>query len=145
MSQTPRGKTEAKLYDAIASFNETASWDILRLAQMRQYLAEHLANALVPSWLHERHCETAGEEIAHVLLMFGLFPPDWMNVYRAEVLAEDGQAYGGELAMLRDLVRTLRVAVRPDDADLGEVRRLLHQHATDDAAARAENNQGDSK
>lgn len=65
--------------------------------------------------------------------------------HRAEVLAEDGQAYDGELAMLRDLVRTLRVAARPDDADLGEIRRLLHHHATDDAAARAANNQGDSK
>jgi hypothetical protein len=136
MSETPRDKTEAKLYDAIASFNETACWDILRLAQMRQYLAEHLANALVPSWLHERKCETAGEEIAHVLLMFGLFPPDWVDAFRAEVLAADGQAYDGELAMYRELVRTLRAVARPDDADMNEVRRLLHHHAADDAAAR---------
>ena len=62
-----------------------------------------------------------------------------LDAYRAEVLAEDGQAYDGELAMLRGLVRTLRTVVRPDTADLGEVRRLLHHHATDDATARAEN------
>jgi hypothetical protein len=89
MSETPRDKTEAKIYDALVSFNQTAQWNVLRLAQMRQYLAEHIANALVPTWLHERKAETAGEEIAHVLLMFGLFPDDWMNDYRAEVLAEE--------------------------------------------------------
>jgi hypothetical protein len=89
MSETPRDKTEAKIYDALVSFNQTAQWNMLRLAQMRQYLAEHIANALVPTWLHERKAETAGEEIAHVLLMFGLFPDDWLNDYRAEVLAEE--------------------------------------------------------
>jgi hypothetical protein len=61
-----------------------------------------------------------------------------LDEHRAEVLAADGQAYDGELAMLRGLVRTLRVVARPDDADMGEVRRLLHHHATDDAAAREE-------
>lgn len=45
-------------------------------------------------------------------------------------------AYPGELEMLRGLVRTLRVAVRPDEVDVAEVRRLLHHHASDDAAAR---------
>ncbi|MFF8953849.1 hypothetical protein ACF09I_34385 [Streptomyces sp. NPDC014940] len=50
----------------------------------------------------------------------------------------DTPAYDGELAMLRGLVRTLRAVVRPDDADVAEVRRLLWQHATDDAAARTE-------
>lgn len=52
------------------------------------------------------------------------------------VATEDKQAYDGELAMLRGLVRTLHVVVRPDQVDVGEVRRLLHEHATDDAAAR---------
>jgi hypothetical protein len=58
------------------------------------------------------------------------------HAYRDEVLAADGQAYDGELAMLRGLVRTLRVVVRPDTVDVDEVRRLLHQHAGDDAEAR---------
>lgn len=50
--------------------------------------------------------------------------------------APDAEAYPGELAMLRGLVRTLRVVVRYDD-DVAEVRRLLHQHAADEAAAYA--------
>ncbi|MFJ2882398.1 MULTISPECIES: hypothetical protein [unclassified Streptomyces] len=37
----------ARLYDSIAAFNQVACWDILRLAQMRQYLAEHLAADLM--------------------------------------------------------------------------------------------------
>ncbi|MFF7553625.1 hypothetical protein ACFZA9_12145 [Streptomyces olivaceus] len=61
---------------------------------------------------------------------------DAMDAHRAEVLAADGQAYDGELAMLRGLVRTLRVVVRPDDADVAEVRRLLHEHAADERDAR---------
>jgi hypothetical protein len=48
----------------------------------------------------------------------------------------DKQAYDGELAMLRGLVRTLRVVVRPDEVDVGEVRRLLHEHDRDEASAR---------
>ncbi|MEU7381513.1 hypothetical protein AB0A91_16225 [Streptomyces sp. NPDC042207] len=48
------------------------------------------------------------------------------------------EAYPGELDMLRGLVRTLRTVVRPDDADMDEVRQLLHHHASDDAAAREE-------
>ncbi|GHA95136.1 hypothetical protein GCM10010330_56610 [Streptomyces tendae] len=52
------------------------------------------------------------------------------------------EAYDGELAMLRQLVRTLRVVVRPDDADMGEVRRLLWQHADDETAARQEARRG---
>jgi hypothetical protein len=61
-----------------------------------------------------------------------------LDAYRAEVLVTDGQAYDGELAMLRGLVRTLRVVVRPDDPDVAEVQRLLIEHARDETAARAE-------
>lgn len=53
----------------------------------------------------------------------------------------DGQEYDGELAMLRGLVRTLRVVVRDDgsaEAQRAEVRQLLHEHVTDEAAARVE-------
>lgn len=52
------------------------------------------------------------------------------------MVGEAEQAYDGELAMLRSLVRTLRVAVRPDEIDVDEVRRLVHEHALDDAASR---------
>jgi|GEM_PF-2161140 len=48
-----------------------------------------------------------------------------------------GQAYDGELPMLRGLVRTLRAVVRDDRADLAqrEVRRLLIEHTADERAA----------
>lgn len=62
---------------------------------------------------------------------------------RAEVLAADGQAHDGELAMLRGLVRTLRAVVRDGrtaEAQRDEVRQLLWEYASDDAAAREENN-----
>lgn len=36
-----------RLYDSLVEFNRVAHWDILRLAQMRRYLAEHLANDLL--------------------------------------------------------------------------------------------------
>jgi hypothetical protein len=58
-----------------------------------------------------------------------------------------GEAYDGELAMLRGLVRTLRVVVRPDasaEKQRAEVRKLLWEHASDDAQARAEDEPGTS-
>jgi hypothetical protein len=55
------------------------------------------------------------------------------HAYRDEVLAADGQAYDGELAMLRGLVETLRVVAQW--GDLAEVRKLLDEHARDEAAA----------
>ena len=60
-----------------------------------------------------------------------------LDAYKAEVLAADGQAYDGELAMLRGLRRTLRVTARYG-TDMDEVRKLLAEHTADDAAARAE-------
>jgi hypothetical protein len=58
-----------------------------------------------------------------------------VDAHRTEVLAADGQAYDGELAMLRGLVNTLRVITR-HDGSLAEVWRLLVEHTRDDAAAR---------
>jgi hypothetical protein len=46
------------------------------------------------------------------------------------------QAYDGELAALRDLIRDLGDVVT-DDGSLPEVRRLLNKHALDALAARA--------
>lgn len=66
------------------------------------------------------------------------FARELLDEHRAEVLAADGQAYDGELAMYRQLVRTLRAVVRHDD-NAAEVWRLLHQHVIDDMAARADN------
>jgi hypothetical protein len=48
--------------------------------------------------------------------------------------AATGEAYDGELAMLRGLVRTLRATARY--GTVREVQQLLAEHAADDAAAR---------
>lgn len=61
---------------------------------------------------------------------------DAMDEHRTEVLAADGQAYDGELAMARGLIRVLRTVARQDD--LREVQRLLIEHASDETAAYAE-------
>ncbi|NUS26112.1 MAG: hypothetical protein HOV92_18075 [Streptomyces sp.] len=64
---------------------------------------------------------------------------EMVDGYRAAVLAEDGQAYDGELAMYRQLVRTLSTVIRDGSSaekQRAEVERLLHQHAADDAEAR---------
>ena len=62
---------------------------------------------------------------------------------RAEALAEDGQAYNGELAMLRGLVATLNAVA--EHGDLSEVRKLLGEYASDDAAAREEAEGGERR
>ncbi|MFB6934533.1 hypothetical protein [Streptomyces chartreusis] len=53
---------------------------------------------------------------------------------RAEALAEDGQAYNGELAMLRGVVATLKAVAQ--HGDLSDVEKLLREHTIDDADAR---------
>jgi hypothetical protein len=40
-----RDELQSRIYDSLVAFNSVACWDILRLAQMRQHLAEHLADA----------------------------------------------------------------------------------------------------
>jgi len=59
------------------------------------------------------------------------------ETYEDASLPVDGQAYDGELAMLRSLVRTLRAVSRDDRADVAqrEVRRLLYEHAADERDA----------
>lgn len=77
--------------------------------------------------VHQLQCvgantERAAEEIA--------------DAHAAEVLAADGQAYLGELAMLRGLVATLRAVA--EHGDLPEVRKLLDEHQRDEQDAYAE-------
>lgn len=63
-----------------------------------------------------------------------------LDAHRDEVLAADGQAYDGELAMLRGLVRTLRTVVRygaSAEAQRAEVQRLLAEHERDEQDAYA--------
>ncbi|WP_262058574.1 hypothetical protein [Streptomyces sp. STR69] len=58
-----------------------------------------------------------------------------LDAYRAEVLAEDGQAYDGELAMLRGLVATMRVVA--EHGDLSNVRKLLAEFERDEAEGKS--------
>lgn len=58
-----------------------------------------------------------------------------LDAHRAEVLAADGQAYDGQLAMLTGLVATLNAVA--EHGDLSEVRKVLAEYAIDDAAARS--------
>lgn len=76
--------------------------------------------------IHQLQCKGANTERAAHEIVDG---------HAAEVLAADGQTYPGELAMYRQLVRTLRTVVRYGN-DLDEVRKLLAEHAGDDASAR---------
>jgi hypothetical protein len=59
-----------------------------------------------------------------------------LDAYRDEVLAENGEAYPGELAMLRGLVATLRVVAQ--HGDLADVVKLLDEHQRDEQDAYAE-------
>ncbi|MFC9681332.1 hypothetical protein [Streptomyces sp. NPDC056948] len=52
-------------------------------------------------------------------------------------MSTTAEKYPGELEMFRGLVRTLRTVVRENNT-FDEVRRLLWEHATDEAAAHAE-------
>ncbi|MGX1221947.1 hypothetical protein [Streptomyces ambofaciens] len=121
----------------------------------RAFLAEHDAHARVEvlTALAEkldgrlrltRHKTVSKDAIRRFLQMEA-------SVARAAVAGEKSsrptaeatpEAYDGELAMLRGLVRTLRVVVRPDDADMAEVRRLLWQHTADENEARGEVRRG---
>ncbi|MFD4968881.1 hypothetical protein [Streptomyces sp. NPDC058424] len=81
-------------------------------------------------------CELASYamEVAKELVSF----PALRSGERPSQAAGTAEAYPGELAMYRQLVRTLRADVRPDDADLNQVRDRLHQHAAADVTAREE-------
>ncbi|MEV8623381.1 hypothetical protein [Streptomyces sp. NPDC051079] len=43
MTDQTADQLTARIYDSLVAFNGVACWDVLRLAQMRAYLAEHLA------------------------------------------------------------------------------------------------------
>lgn len=67
-----RNELTSKLYNSIAAFNAIACWDVLRLPQMREYLAEHLADTLMaaeekasPAAPSESLCQCGHNEKAH--------------------------------------------------------------------------------
>lgn len=61
----------------------------------------------------------------------------------AATATPDAEAYDGELAMARGLIRVLRTVARQDD--LREVQRLLIEHTADETAAYAERRKGGSR
>lgn len=76
------------------------------------------------------------EQLIHQLQCEGAFTEQGATELADATIAEHhGEDYPGELAMLRTLVRTLRVAARCEDFDA--IRQALINHASDDAAARA--------
>ncbi|MGW3025814.1 hypothetical protein [Streptomyces sp. NPDC001221] len=60
-----------------------------------------------------------------------------VDAHRAEIVAErDGEAYPGELAMLRGLLGVVRVIAKHSDID--ELRRVIREYDTDEQDARTE-------
>jgi hypothetical protein len=110
------------------------------------YRAEVLAEAKVETvaWLVKKAAEGTGvgdlaskvDRGAVRVFLGTAHYRDALDAHRAEVLAEDGQAYPGELAMLHGLVATLTAVA--EHGDLKDLRKLLEEHKADDTAARAE-------
>lgn len=96
----------------------------------------HWQAGLTCRWCHTTR--TPGEAVLSGLASVRGWTPEAArtvrDAYRAEVLAADGQAYDGQLVMLTGLVATLNAVA--EHGDLTEVRKLLAEHAAEDAAAR---------
>ena len=75
-----RADLQAKVYDALVSFNTVARWAVLRRAQMRQYLAEHVAEEL-------RKGASGGSQPVAA----GFFQPDHIYVSDASMASLPGQ------------------------------------------------------
>lgn len=76
------------------------------------------------------------EQLLHQLQCQGAFTEQGATELVNAAIGEGIEAYPGELAMLRTLTRTLRVAARNED--FTAIQQSLINHASDDAAARAE-------
>lgn len=79
---------------------------------------------------------TYREQLIHQLQCQGAFTEQGATELTDAAITEaTGEAYNGELAMLRTLVRTVRAAARYA-TDVDEIRRLLAEHAGTDAMER---------
>jgi hypothetical protein len=74
------------------------------------------------------------DQLIHQLQCEGAFTETGARELADAAIGEGLEAYPGELAMLRTLARTLRVASR--DRDFAAIEQALISHASDDAAAR---------
>ncbi|MCI3246501.1 hypothetical protein [Streptomyces spinosisporus] len=76
------------------------------------------------------------DQLIHQLQCEGAFTETGARELTDAAIGEGIEAYPGELALLRTIVRTARVAVR--NRDFAAIEQALINHASDDAAARAE-------
>lgn len=81
---------------------------------------------------------TAREQLVHQLQCQGAYTAqaarELVDAHTDQVLTDVGQAFPGELAMDRQLIRTLRVAAR--NSDWPAIQQALTNHATDESLAR---------
>jgi hypothetical protein len=98
----------AAIYDSITEFQRTAHYSSLQHAQMRQYLAEHLAEALsAAGWAPQPEHDAAADEIRRLrdqltavtalcdeqdmaARLFELPTPEWITAVRRAI--EDATA-----------------------------------------------------
>ncbi|RSN13792.1 hypothetical protein DMH25_08370 [Streptomyces sp. WAC 01325] len=77
-----------------------------------------------------RYCRRSGDPLGEPTRLLAQFT----HALRAEILAADGQAYAGELTVLRGLVATLTAVAQ--HGDLSDVQKLLRDHTRTDAEVR---------
>ncbi|MGW4950626.1 hypothetical protein [Streptomyces parvulus] len=97
-------------------------------------LAMTAKKVIEAAWLNGPTYDMATEAAEALESAQLLQDPETIAALRAEA-GTGSEAYDGELAMFRGLVRVLRIAAR--DEDLAEVQRLLVEHASDESAAYA--------
>ncbi|WP_127468618.1 hypothetical protein [Streptomyces sp. B27] len=102
---------ETKVYDSLVSFNGVACWPVLQLAQMRQYLAEHLMADLAPEVeaLHARiaELEAQAEKVAafaaqraeYVTSILNCHPDNKHDYYRWQGHAESRRQLSQSLGL----------------------------------------------
>jgi len=108
-------ETVAWLVKKAREYRSTGSSQHVRQAEAVEFLASKVDRGAVRAFLGTTHYRDA------------------LDAHRAEVLAE---TYPGEVDMLRGLLATLHAVVQ--HGDLTDVRKLLEEHRTDHAQARAE-------
>lgn len=132
--------------DLIDEYGQATTAPPGTLSDLRQKLDDYRAEILREEMTNLRRIEREETPEGALGTRTGLLRAALILDERAETIREKAapqgaaatphtEAFDGELAMLRGLVRVLRTVVRENDT-LPEVRRLLWEHASDDAAAR---------
>ncbi|MFD0437062.1 hypothetical protein [Streptomyces chartreusis] len=77
-----------------------------------------------------RYCRRSSDPLGEPTRLLA----QYTHALRSEILAADGQAYAGELTVLRGLVATLAAVAK--HGDLSDVQKLLRDHTRTDAEVR---------